>query len=182
MTDTMKAEKPRMHLYFGEGKGKTTAAMGLALRALGHGRRVLVAQFMKTGTSGELAALRRLPGAMVEVLAPVGGFFSRMSEQERARTIREQTRQAVSLTNVILRERPDMIVLDELALACSRGVVEEAAARALVEAAMASGETVVTGREAPSWLRERADYISHITAERHPYQTEGLRAREGVEW
>lgn len=181
MTEATKAA-PRLHLYYGEGKGKTTAAMGLALRALGHDRQVLVAQFMKTGTSGELAALRRLPGARVEIAAPVQGFFSRMNEAERARTIREQTRQARILAEVIRRDRPDMIVLDELAVAWARGVVEEAAAIGLVEVAMAAGETVVTGRDAPAWLMARADYISHIEAERHPYQTEGLRAREGVEW
>lgn len=182
MSEAMKTERHRLHLYYGEGKGKTTAAMGLALRALGHGRQVLIAQFMKTGTSGELAALRQLPGARVEVLSPVRGFFSRMSEEEQARTIREQTWQARDLADAIRRDQPDMIVLDELAVVWARGVVEEAAAEALVQAAMTAGETVVTGRDAPQRLMAQADYISHIAAERHPYQTEGLRAREGVEW
>ena len=118
MSEAMKTAEHRLHLYYGEGKGKTTAAMGLALRALGHGRKVLIAQFMKTGTSGELAALRQVPGARVEVLSPVRGFFSRMSEGEQARTIREQTRQARDLADEINREQPDMIVLDELAVAC----------------------------------------------------------------
>ncbi len=182
MSEAMKTAEQRLHLYYGEGKGKTTAAMGLALRALGHGRKVLIAQFMKTGTSGELAALRQVPGARVEVLSPVRGFFSRMSEGEQARTIREQTRQARDLADEINREQPDMIVLDELAVAWARGAVEDAAAEALVRAALAAGETVVTGRDAPAWLLARADYVSQIASQRHPYQTEGLRAREGVEW
>jgi cob(I)alamin adenosyltransferase len=60
----------KLHLYMGQGKGKTTAAMGLALRALGHGRRVLIAQFLKDGRSGELRTLKNLPGALVAEVAP----------------------------------------------------------------------------------------------------------------
>ena len=72
-----------VHLYWGDGKGKTTAAMGLALRALGHGRRVVVVQFLKDGTSGELDGLRRL-GAKV-FSGPAGlPFVFQMDEEERA--------------------------------------------------------------------------------------------------
>lgn len=75
-----------------------------------------------------------------------------------------------------------MILLDELAVAWAHGVVSEENGIALVNAALACGETAVTGRDVPDWLREHADYVSHIIAERHPYDTEGLTAREGVEW
>ena len=69
----------RLHLYYGDGKGKTSAGMGLALRALGHGKRALIAQFMKTGQSGELNALRLIPGATVFDMKPVRGFLFRMT-------------------------------------------------------------------------------------------------------
>ena len=172
----------RLHLYHGTGKGKTTAAMGLALRSAGHGRRVLIAQFLKDGTSGELAALRRLSGVMVCDTQPVRGFLWSMTEEEKARTSREQTRLALELAETIRSTAPELIVLDELAQAWSMGVVAEEAARALVETALAHGETVTTGYAAPSWLLEHADYVSRIDAERHPYETEGLPAREGIEW
>ena len=172
----------RLHLYYGDGKGKTSAGMGLALRALGHGKRALIAQFMKTGQSGELNALRLIPGATVFDMKPVQGFLFRMTEEERARTIAEQNQEAVRLRQTIEVEKPDLILLDELAVAWAHGVVSEENGIALVNAALAYGETAVTGRDAPDWLREHADYVSHIIAERHPYDTEGLTAREGVEW
>ena len=171
----------KLHLYTGDGKGKTTAAMGLALRSLGHGNAVLVAQFMKTGNSGELTALRRL-GATVMTAEPVKGFTFRMDEAQKALTRAQQTAFARETIDAIRREKPAAIVLDELAVAISSGMLEEDAARTLIMAALESGETVVTGRNAPAWLEEAADYLSRIRAEKHPYATEGLSAREGVEW
>ena len=120
--------KGKLHVYTGNGKGKTTAAMGLALRSLGHGRRVLIAQFLKDGRSGELAAL------------------------------------------------------DELNVALSCGMVTQENAEKLIDAALAFGDVVSTGRNAPEWLRARADYVSEIAAQKHPFETEKLAAREGIEY
>lgn len=172
----------RLHVYTGGGKGKTTAAMGLALRALGHGQRVLIAQFLKDGRSGELEALRRIPGAEVWVAEPLEGFVFRMTPQERRLARDGQTLQARALRERIEASAYETIVLDELALALSMDMLEEEAGRALIDAALSSGETVTTGRSAPGWLLERADYVSVISAQKHPFETEGLPAREGVEW
>lgn len=172
----------RLHLYTGEGKGKTTAAMGLALRALGHGQRVLIAQFMKDGRTGELAALRQVRGVEVFPAKPMSGFTFRMSAAQLEQTRLEQTEQAAQLTTLIADTHPQMVILDELAMAISLGLVGEQEARALLEASLACAETVVTGRSSPDWLREKSDYVSVIKAEKHPYETEGLPAREGVEW
>ena len=174
--------KNRLHVYTGDGKGKTTAAMGLALRSLGHGRRVLIAQFLKDGSSGELQALERLDGALVFRTQPLSGFVFRMTAAERARAAQAQTEQALRLAEEIRREKPAMAVLDELGEAVWLEMVTPEAARALIDAALECAETVVTGRDVPEWLLERADYASRISAERHPFQTEGLPAREGVEW
>jgi len=171
----------KLHLYTGDGKGKTTAAMGLALRSLGHGNKVLVAQFMKTGNSGELTALKKL-GATVLTAEPVKGFTFRMDEAQKALTRSQQTAFAQAVTEAIRQARPDTIVLDELGVALTTGMLEEAAARALIEAALESGETAATGRTAPAWLEDRADYLSRVRAEKHPYASEGLPARKGVEW
>ncbi len=172
----------RLHLYIGEGKGKTTAAMGLALRALGHGWRVLVAQFLKDGRSGERTALAGLQGAMVVPIKPVTGFVFRMDDDQRAQTAQEQTKAACELSALVRAKHPELIVLDELAIATDMGIVSDEAARHLIDAALESGETVVTGRRAPDWLVNRADYLSRIEALRHPFHTEGLAAREGIEW
>lgn len=172
----------KLHIYTGEGKGKTTAAMGLALRSLGHGNRVLVAQFMKKGNSGELAALRIFENAAVMAAKPIKGFTFRMNDEALKNTRDEQTAFARETAEAIVDLHPDTVVLDELGMALSLGLVEEEAAKALVDGALASGETVVTGRNIPAWLLERADYLSRIVAERHPYATEKLAARKGVEW
>lgn len=172
----------RLHLYTGDGKGKTTAAMGLALRAAGHGQRVLVAQFMKDGTSGELAALAELPGVTVYAASPFHGFTFQMTAEELAQAALSQTAQAQQLTALIRSSHPQTVILDELAMALHAGLVSDEAAQALLAAALEHAETVVTGYQAPAWLHDRADYVSVIHAEKHPYMTEGLAAREGVEW
>lgn len=174
--------KNKLHLYVGNGKGKTTAAMGLALRALGHGQRVLVAQFLKDGRSGELAALRQFPTARVWDAVPLDRFVFQMTAAERAEARAAQTLQAQALQAAVAADAPQLIVLDELALALQLDMVEEDAARALIVAALAQGETVVTGQQAPAWLHDQADYVSVIAAEKHPYATEGLQARAGVEY
>ncbi len=172
----------KLHLYYGDGKGKTTCGMGLALRFLGHRKRVLIAQFMKDGTSGELDTLRHFPTAVVFDMKPVTGFLTQMPEEERQQVIQLETKEAIRLAATIRDSKPDLILLDELALACTMDVVPADTAAALVDTALEMGETVVTGYAAPAWLKERADYVTHMTAEKHPYQTEGLTARECVEW
>lgn len=171
----------KLHVYTGPGKGKTTAAMGLALRSIGHGWQVLAGQFMKDGTSGELAALRRL-GAQVCPSAPVEGFVGGMSAEEKARTARAQEAYAQSLAAQIRALRPQLILLDELGVAVELDMVRRETAQQLVNTALEHGETVVTGYFMPPWLLDRADYITRMEAVRHPFQTQGLAAREGVEW
>ena len=172
----------RLHVYWGEGKGKTTAAMGLALRSLGHGNRVLIGQFIKDGTSGELAALRQFANAEVCPAEPLYGLATSLPEAERRAAARAQAAYLVSLQEKLTAFQPQTVILDELGMALFLEMVGEAAARALIASALICGETVVTGRYAPAWLLEQADYVSRIDAMKHPYLTEGLKARQGVEW
>lgn len=171
----------KLHVYTGPGKGKTTAAMGLALRSLGHGNAVLVAQFMKRANSGELAALRKL-NACVLTAPPIAGFTFRMDAETQVKTAAEQTALIPEILRKIAEIAPKTIVLDELGIALTTGMVAREDAEKLIDAALASGETAVTGRNVPDWLLERADYVSRIQADKHPYATEKLPARKGVEW
>ena len=170
-----------LHLYAGEGKGKTTAAMGLALRAVGQGRRVLVAQFLKTGRSGELLALARFPEAHVFEAEPIGKFTFRMTDAERAEARVRQTAQLERLIEAVNAEAPGLMVFDELAMAVCRGLIAEGDAWRLIEAGLKFGEVVVTGRHAPESMEKRADYVSEIKKIRHPFDR-GVRARRGIEF
>lgn len=174
--------KNKLHVYTGNGKGKTTAAMGLAVRSAGHDRRVLVAQFLKDGRSGELTALAKLPGIEVYPMKPIMGFVFAMNEEEKKRTAGEQRAQALALKTHIEQVRPELIVLDELNVALSTGMLDKETAEMLLDAALSCGDTVATGRNAPEWLVMRADYVSEICARKHPFETEGLAAREGIEY
>ena len=171
-----------LHIYTGEGKGKTTAAMGLALRSIGHGNTVLVAQFMKNGVSGELKALKAFPNAIVMTAPPIKGFTTRLSDEDRALAARQQEQFALELQNAIAQNKPATVILDEFNVALSLGMVSETRALALIDAALECGETASTGRNAPMWLVERADYVSRIEAVKHPYETRRQPARKGVEW
>ena len=172
----------KLHVYTGNGKGKTTAAMGLALRCAGHGNKVLVAQFMKKGNSGELKAFGRLDNVRVMTASPIKGFSSRLNDEEKLSARADQTAFAEEVAAQIAAWQPEMIILDELGIALALDMVDENSARGLIEKSLSSGETAVTGREVPEWLSHKADYVSRITAEKHPYVTEKLPARKGVEW
>ena len=172
----------KLHVYTGDGKGKTTAAFGLALRAVGHGRRVLIAQFMKDGRSGEMAALRSFSNASVFPAPPMEGFFSSKTPEEQQRIKAEIEQYVSELETLIVQTRPQMIILDEITIALCLHTVSRQSAERLRDAGLACGEVVTTGRDAPDWLIQRADYVSSILVQKHPYDTEGLPAREGVEW
>lgn len=169
-------DKGLIHLYWGEGKGKTTAAMGLALRALGRGRRVAVVQFLKDGTSGELEPLRRL-GAAVCSGNGCGKFTAQMTPLERAETARQNTehlKQALAIPC-------ELLVLDEACAAWQLDMVDRLLLQKAVLERPAGREVVLTGREPAPWMAEAAHYSIEMKCHRHPYQR-GVPAREGVEF
>lgn len=169
-------DKGLVHLYWGEGKGKTTAAVGLALRMLGSGGTVTVVQFLKNGQSSELEPLRRL-GARVYSGRPGTKFFSQMTPEER-----EEVR---ARHNDLLRqamESPcDLLVLDEACAAFRLGMVEENLLRRAVLERPAGREVVLTGRDPAPWMQEAADYSTEMCCHKHPYR-QGIAARKGVEY
>ena len=164
-----------LHLYWGNGKGKTTAAMGLALRALGHGRRVVIVQFLKDGTSGEIAPLRAAGAAVYA--CPNAKFTWLMDEADKA-AAREASARALGQA---LAEPFDLLVLDEACAALKSGILNEALLRRAVAFAKNGREVVLTGRDPAPWLQDAADYSTEMRAHRHPY-ADGVAAREGVEY
>ena len=171
----------KLHVLTGDGKGKTSAAVGMAVRFSGHGGKVLFAQFLKDGTSGELACLRRL-GVLIPGMPVPTGFFSRMPPADRMKLVREYEDAVPSLMEAIRRESPGLVILDELSTALSLGVISEPAGCGLVRFSLSRAETVVTGRNAPAWLLSMADYATAFCPLRHPYGADGLPARPGIEY
>ncbi|MDR3301449.1 MAG: cob(I)yrinic acid a,c-diamide adenosyltransferase [Spirochaetaceae bacterium] len=166
-----------IHIYTGDGKGKTTAAMGLALRAAGCGRRVVIVQFMKGRDSGEISVLRSLPNVTVLRNAQDYGFFSRTSEASRAQIIAENNQNL----QAALALPADLLILDEAVGAYTLGALDTAALDALLAAPSPKRELVLTGRDPPPNLIEAADYVSEIRKIKHPFD-KGIKAREGIEY
>lgn len=164
-----------VHLYWGNGKGKTTAAMGLALRALGHGRKVVIVQFLKDGSSGEIEPLRRL-GAVIYV-CPNAKFTWQMSDEEKAVARQNST---IALRQA-MKESWDFLVLDEACAAYENGLVDCELLKQVVTRADTGSEVVLTGRSPAGWMESAADYSTEMRACQHPF-TKGFSAREGVEY
>lgn len=168
-----------MHIYCGEGKGKTTAAMGLALRAAGAGKRVLVLQFFKDGSSSEIGVLSSLPGVDVVEQKRRFGFFWTLSDQEKA-----QAREYYSalLEEVMAKSGAyDLLVLDEAMSACANGVIREERLLALLDGRAEGLEVVLTGRNPSQAMVDQADYITEMRKIKHPFER-GVPARLGVEY
>ena len=164
------------HLYWGDGKGKTTAAMGLALRALAAGQRVVAVQFLKGAPSGEVDMLQRLGTRFYRGKAGQK-FTAQMDQAERAETRRLQT----EALRAALAEQADLLILDEACAAWQLDMVDRELLRAAVEGWPAERELVLTGREPAPWMRAAADYETEMRCRRHPYQ-KGVTARRGVEF
>lgn len=165
-----------VHLYSGDGKGKTTAAMGLALRALGHGEKVVIVQFLKGSETGELAGLRQL-GAVLLRGKSGQKFVFQMNENEKAQTRRLQTENLQKA----LEMSCDLLILDEACAACRLGLVDEALLQKAVVQKPAGREVVLTGRDPAEWMVNAADYYTEMKCRKHPYE-QGIAAREGVEY
>lgn len=170
-----------VHLYHGDGKGKTTAAMGLALRATGRKKQVLVVQFLKQRPTGEVLVLETLPGVRVLRGKSCGKFLSQMNEQERADTEKCQMDMLSQAMQAGNGGTCDLLVLDEVLDACNAGLIDPEELCGFLHNRPAGLEVVLTGRNPGGALLELADYISHVQKQKHPYE-QGISAREGIEF
>ena len=199
-----------IHIYCGDGKGKTTAALGLALRAVGRGKRVVIARFLKNDDSGEIGPLSRLGGVTLIPCRRSFGFTWNMTPEERAEAaayygglLEEAWRLAcpkeacgkesleaagqMALSGAdtdqpaVLRRGADLLILDEALGACSQGMISEKRLLELLDERPEELEVVLTGRNPSEALLARGDYVTRMEAVRHPYE-KGIGAREGVEY
>jgi cob(I)alamin adenosyltransferase len=166
-----------VHVYTGDGKGKTTAALGLALRAAGHGLRTYFGQFLKGRDCGEHNALGNCDLIEVEQYGGAGWVISgQVKPGQRARA--EQGMAAAR--EAMLSGRYDIIVLDEINVAVTLGLLAEEDVLLLLDDRPEEVELILTGRGAPAKLIEQADLVTEMRAVKH-YHQQGVQARRGIE-
>lgn len=166
------------HLYFGDGKGKTTTAIGLAVRAAGSGMKVAFVQFMKGCETSEIEMLKYLPNIRVFRSHVDFGFFSTMSKEEKEYITQIHNKLMDEALEFIGVE--GMLVLDEVAHAINFELINCKKVRGLVEEKPECIELVMTGRNPKDYLICAADYVSEIKKIKHPFDR-GITARKGIE-
>lgn len=169
-----------IHIYWGEGKGKTSAALGLALRAAGAGIKVLFVQFLKDGSSSEIALLERL-GIETACCPDIQKFVFQMTEEERLQAGEEYSRLLTAAISRCREADMGLLVLDEVIPACNLGLVSETALADFLRSKPRELEVALTGREPSPALLELADYVTEMKKLRHPYDR-GIQARKGIEF
>ena len=171
-----------VHIYTGDGKGKTTAALGLSFRAAGRGRRTVFLEFLKNGNSGEVLLAKSVTNIEIRCFqTSVDGFFWNMTETEREK-LKTETQAGFSYAKQCVQNGLcDMLVLDEIAGCIANGLILENDVLSLLNAHGQSIEIVLTGRDFSNEILSAADYVSEIRAVKHPYET-GTAPREGIEF
>jgi len=193
-----------VQVWWGDGKGKTTASLGMAFRAAGHGYRVHLLQFMKGGADsvedvrGEYNAIAAIPGISYENTGHYGWHGMRDGTQEddhrakargamaRAETLVAAAGEADLTKPIPFDADPEagvhLLVLDEVLYAVDQGLIDEADAVALVESKPENLELVLTGSHSePTYLLDAADLVTEVRKVKHPFD-QGIRARKGTEY
>lgn len=169
-------------VYTGDGKGKTTAALGMALRAVGYDWQICVIQFVKGSWKyGELEGIKRLqPNVELHVVGE--GFVGIVDDKKDIAEHRRAAKNGVALAIEIIKSRRHrLIILDELNVALNLDLISREDVEALVTARSEKQDMVITGRGAPEWLLERADLVTEMKEIKHPFK-KGIPARKGIDW
>jgi len=170
-----------IHIYCGDGKGKTTAAMGLAVRAAGSGMKVYIVQLLKGADTSELASLNLIPNITVARCDKNYGFTFSMSEENKQRMTECHDRLLTDAVNAVKNGEYGMLIIDEFNAAYEYGYLDRDLADRIVLQKPDALELVLTGRDPQQKFIDAADYVSEIKAVKHPYD-KGITARKGIEY
>ncbi len=179
-----------VHVITGDGKGKTTSSLGLALRAAGNGLNVYIIQFLKSGFTGELSSIQKIPNMNI-IQFGVDAIKERQSklftdktgrfifqpddmEEEAARLGFEHAKKIISSGNYHL------VVLDEINCVLDKGLIPLSEVVELINI-HGNTELILTGRDAPQEIRDLGDYVNEVKSLKHPWQ-KGIKARRGIEY
>ena len=167
-----------VQIYTGNGKGKTTAALGLSLRAAGRDLKVFIAQFVKGMYYGELRAIERFAPQITLKQYGRKCFIEDKPTEEDVRLAREGWRE---IQDVLKKEECDLLVLDEIGIALHYGLISLEEVSELVRGKPDTLELVLTGRKIPEELFEQADLVTEMREIKHYYNS-GVQARKGIEY
>lgn len=174
-------DKGLVHVYCGDGKGKTTCAAGLAVRCAGCGGKVIWFQYLKRDISGERKSLEKLENITLIPGYDKIKFTFKMTEEEKSEARAFYVRALENIKKMTEKEDYDMVVLDEVMAGISTGLVDESAVTEFIDNRPKGLEVVLTGRDPSENILKRADYISEIKKIKHPFDM-GQSAREKIEY
>lgn len=169
-----------IHIYTGDGKGKTTASVGLSVRFAGHGGKVCFGQFLKDGTSGEIAVLKSIPGISVYSNEEKFGFSFMMNDETKERAQKSYSEYLQYLLKQATEEQCGLLVLDEIISAYNLNFVDHDTLLQFLKHKPDNMEVVLTGRDPANELVQLADYVSDIRKVKHPFDRH-IMARDGIE-
>lgn len=168
------------HIYCGDGKGKTSAALGLSIRAAGAGMKVVMVQFLKGRETSELNILNTLSNITV-LRGKVGTAFTfSMTEEEKENARHVHSELLQTGIDLIESGNCDMLILDEAIEAYNEGLLDQSLLQHLLKKKPWHLELVLTGREPRPWMIEGADYVTEMKKVKHPFDI-GIKARAGIE-
>lgn len=170
-----------LHIYCGDGKGKTTAALGLAVRAAGAGMRVHIIQLLKGADTSELSVIQSIPEITLERCDRNYGFVWNMTDEDKCGITACHNSLLEKGYSMVRSGEVDMLIIDEFNAAYRSGLLDRAAAEEFLTKKPGSAELVITGREPAQMFVDSADYVSEIKCVKHPY-TQGISARRGIEY
>jgi len=181
MTDKEK-KQGLLIVYTGDGKGKTTAALGMCVRAIGYDWKICIIQFVKGSWKyGELKGLKKLePNVRLEIIGE--GFVGIVDDTKEFEEHKIAAEKGIALARSVIQSNEyRLVILDELNVAHSLGLINDTDIESLLSIKPEKQSLVITGRSAPDWLLERADLVTEMKEIRNPYQ-QGILAQKGIDW
>ncbi len=172
--------KGLIHIYEGNGKGKTTAAIGLSIRCAGSGGKVLFTQFLKDGSSSETNILKQLNSIQYRAVEDNFGFVFQMSPVTKLQAKEAYNNLLISSIETVTKQDYRMLVLDEIIDAYHTELIDRELLLDFLKHKPDLLEIVMTGRDADAKLKEQAHYISEVKKIKHPYD-DAVPARIGIE-
>ncbi|WP_333859339.1 cob(I)yrinic acid a,c-diamide adenosyltransferase [Clostridium sp.] len=177
-----KLKKGFVQIYTGDGKGKTTAALGLALRAVGNNYKVYMVQFLKTSKTGEIESVKKL-GSNFNIyrFEKKKGFFWTLNDSKKEELKKEVEKAYKFCLKTVENNTCDILIMDEIMAVISNGIISIEKITELIDKRPDNMELIFTGRDAPQQIVEKADLVTEMKSIKH-YIDKGIFAREGIEY